>query len=189
MNRHNFFSGRVNHGSQAGFGLIEVLAAVLVLAVGVVGFGALQLRAVQTSGDSYYRTQAMSIAQDLAERTRVNSSQMVTYLTPGNWPVTPYAGTAPTNCMTGNCLPVDIANFDIQSVRYAAQTLLPNGLVRMEACQDPTPGGTPLNCIYVAWDGLEPSAGAAGQCVDQNGFYKPAASNRATLPCVMLEVQ
>ncbi|MDF2446180.1 MAG: pilus assembly protein [Moraxellaceae bacterium] len=188
MNRQSVISGRVRTGSQAGFGLIEVLAAVLVLAVGVVGFGALQLRAVQTSGDSYYRTQAMSIAQDLAERARSNSSQMAGYLTATNWPTTA-VGTPPTACMTGNCLPDAMMNFDTQSVRYSAQTLLPQGLVRMETCQDPTPGGTPLSCIYVAWDGLLPTAGASGQCVDANGLYKAPPANRASLPCVMLEVQ
>lgn len=168
---------------EQGFGLIEVLAAVLVLAVGVVGFAALQLRAVQTSGDSYFRTQAMSIAQDLAERVHSNPSEMAYYLTAGNWPTTSQ-NTAPVTCMTGNCTTNQMAVFDAESVRFAAQTLLPQGLISMQTCQDSV-----MNCIYVAWDGLQPTAGASGQCVGTNGAYLSPPANRPSLPCIMLEVQ
>lgn len=169
---------------EAGFGLVEVLAAVLVLAVGVVGFAALQMRAVQTSGDSYYRTQAMSIAQDLAERARANSTQVATYTAAATWPTTAVDQTALDDCMVGNCTPAEMAAFDAASVRFNAETLLPQGLVNMQACPD-----SALNCIFVAWDGLLPTAGLGGQCVDENGIYEDPPANMAALPCVMLEVQ
>lgn len=170
--------------TQAGFGLIEVLAAVFVLAVGVVGFAALQMRAVQTSGDSYYRTQAMSIAQDLAERARANSTQVAYYITAATWPTTAADQTVLGKCMTGNCTVAEMAAFDAMSVRFNAETLLPQGLVNMATCQ-----GSSLNCIYVSWDGLLPTAGAAGECVDDKGLYKPPAANKPAITCVMLEVQ
>lgn len=176
---------RTSSGRQeAGFGLIEVLAAVLVLAVGVVGFAALQMRAVQTSGDSYYRTQAMSIAQDMAERARSNSTQMATYVAAATWPTTAVDQTLLDDCMIGNCTPLQMAAFDAASVRFNAETLLPQGLVNMQAC-----AGSALNCIFVSWDGLQPSAGLAGECVDENGFYRAAAPGKAAISCVMLEVQ
>lgn len=172
-------------GDQAGFGMIEVLAAVLVLAVGVLGFVGLQVRAVQASGDAYYRTQAMAIAQDMAERVHINSSQMPTYLTAAQWSA---AVTSPPQvCMTGTCLPAAMATFDIQSVIYNAQTMLPQGLVNMQACQGVTNG---LNCVYVAWDGVQPTAGTTGQCVDSNGVYRapPSSKPAPAISCVMLEV-
>lgn len=169
---------------EAGFGLVEVLAAVLILAVGVVGFAALQMRAVQTSGDSYYRTQAMSIAQDLAERTRANSTQMATYTATATWPTTAVDQTALDDCMVGNCTPEQMAAFDAASVRFNAETLLPQGLVNMQACP-----ASALNCIFVAWDGLLPTAGTAGQCVNDQGIYQNPPANMPLLTCVMLEVQ
>jgi type IV pilus assembly protein PilV len=169
---------------EAGFGLIEVLASVLVLAVGVMGFAALQLRAVQTSGDSYYRTQAMSIAQDLAERARSNSTVIATYVAAATWPTTAVDQTQLDDCMVGNCTPAQMVTFDAASVRFNAETLLPQGLVNMAACQ-----GSALNCIYVSWDGLLPTAGAAGQCVDAAGIYKNPPPNKPAISCIMLEVQ
>lgn len=176
---------RTSSGRQeAGFGLVEVLAAVLVLAVGVVGFAALQMRAVQTSGDSYYRTQAMSIAQDLAERARSNSSEVATYVAAATWPTTAVDQTALDDCMVGNCTPAQMVVFDAASVRFNAETLLPQGLVNMQACP-----GSALNCILVSWDGVQPTAGLAGECVNENGLYLSAPPGKAAIPCIMLEVQ
>lgn len=171
------------HCNQSGFGLMEILVAMLVLAVGVLGFAALQARAVQTSGDSYYRTQAMSLAQDLAERAKSNSSQMAVYLTATKWPAGNAAVTAPTACLTAVCTPAALADADIQAVRYNVQTLLPQGEIRMETCQ-----ASSMNCIYVAWDGLTATAGAAGQCVGTNGKYLAPTDNSPARSCLMLEI-
>jgi type IV pilus assembly protein PilV len=168
---------------QQGFGLVEVLAAMLVLAVGVVGFAALQMRAVQTSGDAYYRTQAISIAQDLAERTHANPSQVAYYINALNWPATKQES-PPEDCIASACTPAALAAGDVLSVRFAAQTLLPEGRIAMGTCM-----GSVLNCIYVSWDGVEPTAGTTGQCVNENGVYRAPPGNRPMLPCVMLEVQ
>lgn len=168
---------------QQGFGLVEVMAAMLVLAVGVVGFAALQTRAVQTSGDAYFRTQAISIAQDLAERVHANPTQVAYYTNANSWPTTKQTA-IPSGCVTAACTAAEMAAADVLSVRFAAQTLLPEGLVSMGTCQ-----GSVLNCIYVAWDGTLPTAGATGQCVTAAGVYLAPPGNRPMLPCVMLEVQ
>lgn len=55
-----------------GFTLIEVLVAVLVLSIGLLGIAGLQTRSLQFNGDAYYRTQAQLLATDLAERMRAN---------------------------------------------------------------------------------------------------------------------
>lgn len=161
--------------AQRGFGMIEVMVAVLVLAVGVMGFAGLQTRAVRASGDSYYRTQAMAIAQDLAERMRANSTQKAYYLTTTLW-----SGTAATtNCITGTCSAQGMADYDAAVIRSNAQTLLPQGLVRVEQCK-----ASAVTCIYVAWDGTTPtSGGTATECVNSNGQYAATGAN-----CVMMEV-
>lgn len=58
--------------SQQGVGMIEVLIALLLLALGVIGFSFLQLRAVDATNEALSRVQAMNIARDLAERIRIN---------------------------------------------------------------------------------------------------------------------
>ena len=47
---------------QAGVGLIEVLVALLILAVGVLGFVALQYRAIEASSEGANRVQAINLA-------------------------------------------------------------------------------------------------------------------------------
>jgi type IV pilus assembly protein PilV len=189
MSRKKMTSKTRTGNHATGFGLVEALAAVLVLAIGVVGFAALQVRSMQTSGDSYYRTQAMAIAQDLAERYRANSldaAAVTAYRNTNNWPPvnTTAVTAAPTGCMTGNCTATQMAAFDIAGARFSAATMLPQGLIRMENCL-----ASDKLCIYVAWDGLLPTAGGPpnGQCVNSAGIYHNP-TNRPSLPCVMLEI-
>ncbi len=57
---------------QHGFTMIEVLVAVLVLAVGLLGIASLQVLSLQSSSGAMYRSQATLLAYDLAERIRRN---------------------------------------------------------------------------------------------------------------------
>ena len=96
---------------QRGVGMMEILVALLILAIGVLGFVALQYRALEASAESTNRVQAITIARDLAERIRVNRNAFTTYRTE--------LGTAAnqkaykTNCLTTNCSNTDLADFDV----------------------------------------------------------------------------
>ena len=57
---------------QQGVGLMEVLVALLLLAIGVLGYTALQLRAVDASAEAMSRSQGMLILRGLAENIRAN---------------------------------------------------------------------------------------------------------------------
>ena len=57
---------------QSGMSLIEVMVAVLVLAVGLLGLASLQARALVWSDSSHYRSIAADLASDLADRIRAN---------------------------------------------------------------------------------------------------------------------
>ncbi len=61
-----------NRKTQQGVGMMEVLVSLLLLAIAVLGFIALQLRAVDTANESLNKIQAMNIARDFAERIRIN---------------------------------------------------------------------------------------------------------------------
>ena len=52
--------------------MVEVLVALTLLAIGVLGFTALQLRAVDATAEANNRIRAMNLARDLAERIRAN---------------------------------------------------------------------------------------------------------------------
>ena len=56
--------------NQKGVGLVEVLVALLLLAVGVLGYTILQLRAVDASGEALMRSQGIMVLRGLSENMR-----------------------------------------------------------------------------------------------------------------------
>jgi type IV pilus assembly protein PilV len=57
---------------QSGYLMIEVLITMFILAIGLLGVVGLQARAQQAETDSYQRTQALMLVQDMAERISAN---------------------------------------------------------------------------------------------------------------------
>jgi type IV pilus assembly protein PilV len=57
-----------------GFSLVEVLVALLVLSIGLLGLAALQTTSLKYNTDSYTRTQATILAYDIIDRMRLNSA-------------------------------------------------------------------------------------------------------------------
>lgn len=64
--------------SQQGVGLVEVLVAVLLLSIAVLGFSALQVRAVGATDESLVRTKSLTIVRNLAETMRAHPDAYVT---------------------------------------------------------------------------------------------------------------
>ena len=62
--------------NQRGVGLMEVLVSLVILAIAVLGFAALQFRALDAVQEANDRTTAMTLARDLAEKIRVNRTQL-----------------------------------------------------------------------------------------------------------------
>lgn len=61
--------------------MIEVLVALLVLAVGLLGFALLQTMNLRFTQSAHQRTQATNLAQDLLDQMRVNRFQAAWYST------------------------------------------------------------------------------------------------------------
>lgn len=69
MNRRAFRPPSRRH---AGFSLIEVMIAILVLAIGLLGFALLQTMSVRFSQSANDRTQATNLAYDMLDQMRSN---------------------------------------------------------------------------------------------------------------------
>ena len=74
---------------QRGFGLIEVLVALLIMAIGLLGTIALQSRAMQAELESYQRVQALILLDDMANRVYANRIRRDCYHLPGYESLTP----------------------------------------------------------------------------------------------------
>ena len=126
---------------QKGVGLVEVLVALVLLAIGVLGFALLQLRAIDASLEANNQVLALTIAQDLAERMRANPQA----LRDGQYSIGPL--TAPTTTIENVAAnPKKIAEQDLQGAALQAKR---NGMnVSVSTC----PTGNTRQCIYVAWN-------------------------------------
>ena len=85
-----------------GFTLIEVLVAMLVLAVGLLGVAAMQLRGLQYNHDAYLRSQISMLAYDIADRMRLNSANAAGYVQTYN-----IANNAPGACVENSTITAD----------------------------------------------------------------------------------
>ncbi len=59
--------------AQTGFTLIEVLITFLILAVGLLGLAGLQVTTLDSQFEAYQRAQAVMLAEDMANRIRVDA--------------------------------------------------------------------------------------------------------------------
>ncbi|MFK4205892.1 type IV pilus modification protein PilV [Acinetobacter junii] len=159
---------------QKGVGLIEVLVALVILAVGVLGFVALQYRAVEATSEAINRVQAMNVARDLAERIRANRDGLASYKTQIQTAANQEAFV--TNCITATCTSSALADFDVSQVVDKASSL--GMTMNMRTCSGNNDG---RNCIYVAWGDTSATDGTGtGDCT--NG-----AAYNSTSTCVIME--
>jgi type IV pilus modification protein PilV len=69
--------------SDSGFTLIEVLVALVIVALGMLGNAMLQLQGMKNSNDAYLRSQIGLFAYDIADKIRANRECQDDYLNQG----------------------------------------------------------------------------------------------------------
>jgi type IV pilus assembly protein PilV len=72
-------TGLRNPRRARGFSMIEVLIALIILAVGLLGFALLQTMSLRFAQSANYRTQATNLAYDLLDQMRANRFQAAWY--------------------------------------------------------------------------------------------------------------
>lgn len=133
---------RFRNWSYRGFSLIEVLIALIIMSVGMLGIAGLYVQSMQAGRTSVFRHNAVTLAGDVADRIRANPSAGATYA----------AGVgADKNCVDGgvDCSPADMAQHDINLWEQQADRSLPNGTVQINLDDSVAP---PTYEIVVIWD-------------------------------------
>jgi type IV pilus assembly protein PilV len=128
--------------SARGFTLIEVLVALVVMSVGMLGIAALYLEGLRAGRTALYRTTAVNLAADMADRIRANQPA-------GD----AYAGTGPgadESCVNGtvDCTPAELAADDWFSWNNQLEAQLPDG-ASAEVLVNGAPA--PVYTITVQW--------------------------------------
>lgn len=103
---------------QAAFTLLEVLIAVFILAVGLLGLAGLQTMGMRNNNSAYLRSQATVLADDIADRIRANRDTDYTSVA---------AATVSACLTTAGCDPDDMAKNDLKEWQDAVAAALPSG--------------------------------------------------------------
>lgn len=129
----------------AGFTLVEVLVAVLVLALGIAGGAAMQLTALRTRHQSALLSQSMQLAAGVADAMRANPAQMRQDDGANPYLSLDYDALAEPDpappamlCYAGNrCDSAALASFDLYDFKQRVRAALPGG--RAMICRDSAP--------------------------------------------------
>lgn len=113
---------RPENRRQAGFSIVEVLVALIVLSVGMLGIASLYVDSLRAGRTALLRTQAVFLATDMADRIRANPTAGAAYA----------LGGVNNGCVAGavdsvDCTPVQMAAQDIFNWQAQIGLLLPAG--------------------------------------------------------------
>jgi type IV pilus assembly protein PilV len=153
-----------------GFSLVEVLIAILVLSIGLLGLAGMQLQGAEGTNSAYFRSQATVIANELAERLHVNhlavDNNDYEAINLVNLQACDGSTPPPTRCasdqsgLADSCDPTQIAAFDTYSAACDIGERLPAGSLAV-SCVD-VDGTDPDSCtdgsshlITVSWDEVD----------------------------------
>lgn len=189
---------------QQGVGLVEVLVALLLLSVAVLGYSALQGQAIKATNESLERSQSLVMMRTIAEKIHANPSAITTYESNLNAPGT---SNAPSNlcgldgiAITDLCQPVELAAAESFKIRSELQNY--DFQIQMHPC--PNTGGIGSNaatnimysyCLISAWGDTTPTIGTnesidclTSRVIDADVVKVAGGSYHPKSTCMMMEI-
>ncbi|HME38299.1 MAG TPA: type IV pilus modification protein PilV [Steroidobacteraceae bacterium] len=155
----------IRRNRSNGFSLVEVLVALVVTAIGLLGIAKIQALAYASTGTASARALVAIQAAGLASAMHANRNYWSLGLAPSPLTITGTAisdntlnvtATGKTDCWLGGagpapCVPATLAAFDLHTWANALSAMMPNGNpVTVITCP---PGAQPLNCtIVITWN-------------------------------------
>ena len=139
---------------SGGFTLVEVLVALCVLALGVVGAAATQISAARLRQQAALESEAVQLAASLGARMRVNAAQMALPDASNPYLQFEYDALAgaptppPVQCFgAANCAPAQLAAHDLYDAARIVHAAFPGG--RIAVCRDD--GGWDASLQVFTW--------------------------------------
>ncbi|MBV2133793.1 type IV pilus modification protein PilV [Pseudomonas sp. MAP12] len=159
----------VNRGApaQSGFTLIEVLVTLLILAVGLLGLAGLQTRMLATELESYQRSHALVLVQDMVNRVNANRAEARN----GSYSGATVYGTDTSHvCSTASVVGADLCQWNeaLQGAGAAdADGAEVGAMIGARGCIETVSGSANSEVILrvtVVWQGMSPTVAPSLTC-------------------------
>ena len=120
---NNYFYKTNIHNQSNGFTLIEILVALLIISIGLLGLARLQIVGVKNTQSGHLRSQVSFLGNDIMERIQQNAETAIS----GAYDIGLNTTPANPGCIGAgaNCTAAAMANFDLFIWKGYLTTLLP----------------------------------------------------------------
>lgn len=166
---------------QRGALLLEALIAILICAFGLLGFAGMQARATSAEFESYQRSQALVLIEDITSRMNANRANASAYVDPG------LIGAG----AIANCSALAGANLDLcewaNLLRGSAETrggVKVGSMFGARGCITRPTSSTDRYVISIAWQGIIPTGAPTSTCGQGDAAF-PTASLRRVVSSVV----
>lgn len=194
----------INKSKQIGVGLIEVMVALLLLAVAVLGYSALQGRAIKATNEAYERSQSLVMMRNIAEKIHANPSAIATYETEINNVDSTNAPTSQCGldgvAVTTLCTATELAVAESYKIKMDLQNY--DFQIEMHPC--PNTGGTGSDaatnimfsyCLVSAWGDTTPTIGndedvdcLTERVINGDDIEEAGGNYHSRSTCMMMEI-
>jgi type IV pilus assembly protein PilV len=150
--------------SSKGFTLIEVLIAVLILSVGLLGVAGTLVTAAHSASSNYLKQQGVQYAYGIVDRMHSNP-HAADNPTSSNNPyvvsLTAPAATIANDCTSASCTQAQMAAYDVWQWQTELKNNLPNGLGSVAVTGGGSDGKTAIVTVTVQWSDQPASSATA----------------------------
>jgi type IV pilus assembly protein PilV len=122
----------MNKRAQLGYGLVESMVSIFVVSIGFLGFAGLQVNGLASANDSLFRSKAIYLSYQMADRVRANLPAVGA----GSYNSLTGTGSSP-GCIATSCTAVQVAQNDFYEWTTEVGQVLPSGSAAI--CLDSTP--------------------------------------------------
>lgn len=133
----------ISEPGQSGFGLLEVLIALLVLSIGSLGLLRLSVVSAASQREAVLQHRALAALEDLESRVRVNPAGLSAYAGAPAW-----QGCSSTLTDSSPCAPEVMAVHDMADWRSSHLATLPRAATELRLLDD---GGKQALAVEIRW--------------------------------------
>jgi type IV pilus assembly protein PilV len=138
----------MNKRTQTGHGLIESLVSIFVVSIGFLGFAGLQVNGLAAANDSLFRSKAIYLSYQMADRVRANLPAVAA----GSYNSLSGTGSSP-GCISTSCTVAQVAQNDFYEWSTEVGAVLPSGQGTLCLTSDPAAcdGAGNVYAITLSW--------------------------------------